>query len=107
MMATTAVSPGEKGVMEISILGLGYVGIVCAGCFASEGHSVVGVDINPAKVDGMNAGTAPIVEPKLPELFAEGHRTNRLSATTSAADAIRSTSVSLVCVGTPSQANGN
>ena len=93
--------------MEISIFGLGYVGTVCAGCLASEGHTVVGIDVNPSKVDGMNAGVPPIVEPKLPELFADGHKSRRLSATTSAADAIQATSVSLVCVGTPSQVNGN
>ena len=93
--------------MEISIFGLGYVGTTCAGCFVSQGHTVVGVDVNPSKVDGMNAGVSPIVEAKLPELFAQGHETRRLSATTSAADAIHATSVSLVCVGTPSQANGN
>jgi GDP-mannose 6-dehydrogenase len=93
--------------MEISIFGLGYVGTVCAGCLASEKHTVVGVDVNQDKVDVMNSGVAPIVEPKLPELFAEGHRAKRLSATTSASEAIRATDISLVCVGTPSQPNGN
>ena len=93
--------------MDISIFGLGYVGTVCAGCMASEGHTVVGVDVNAAKVEGMNAGIAPIVEPKLPELFADAHKAGRLSATTSAADAVHRTSISLVCVGTPSQANGS
>ncbi len=93
--------------MEISIFGLGYVGTTCAGCFVSQGHTIVGVDVNPSKVDGLNAGVSSIVEPKLAELFAEGHRTGRLSATTSATDAIQATSVSLVCVGTPSQLNGN
>ena len=93
--------------MDISIFGLGYVGTVCAGCLASEGHTVVGVDVNAAKVDGMNSGVAPIVEPKLPELFAEAHRAGRLSATASAAEAVHATSISLVCVGTPSQTNGS
>jgi len=97
----------SKDTMDVSIFGLGYVGTVCAGCLVSEGHTVVGVDVNPTKVDGMNAGVASIVEPKLPDLFAAGHKANRLSATTSAADAIQATSVSFVCVGTPSQANGN
>ncbi|TFG51453.1 MAG: nucleotide sugar dehydrogenase [Gemmatimonadales bacterium] len=92
--------------MNISIFGLGYVGTVCAACFTSARHTVVGVDINKDKVDGMNAGVAPIVEPGLSELFAEAHQGKRLTATTSAADAIRNTDVSLVCVGTPSQANG-
>lgn len=93
--------------MDISIFGLGYVGTVCAGCLASEGHTIIGVDVNAAKVEGMNAGVAPIVEPQLPELFSAAHAARRLSATASAAEAIRATSISLVCVGTPSQANGS
>jgi GDP-mannose 6-dehydrogenase len=93
--------------MDISIFGLGYVGTVCGGCLASQGHKVVGVDVNPAKVEGMHSGVAPIVEPKLPELFAEAHRAKRLSATSSAAEAIQATTISLICVGTPSQPNGN
>ncbi len=59
--------------MNISGFGLGYVGTVCSGCLASEGHAIVGVDVNVAKVEGVNTGVAPIVEPKLPELFAEAH----------------------------------
>lgn len=69
--------------MKISIFGLGYVGAVCAGCLASEQHTVVGVDINSLKVDSMNSGVAPIIEPKLTELFTEGYQTKKLSATTS------------------------
>jgi GDP-mannose 6-dehydrogenase len=93
--------------MDISVFGLGYVGTVCAGCLASDKHTVIGVDVNPGKVDGMNAGIPPIVEPKLPELFTVAHNSGRLRATTSAAEAVCATSISLVCVGTPSQANGN
>src|SRR5262245_43755965 len=93
--------------MQISVFGLGYVGTTCAGCLVSGGHSVIGVDVNQGKVDGVNAGQAPIVEKELPELFTEGHSKGLLSATTSAAAAINASSVSLVCVGTPSQANGN
>ncbi len=93
--------------MNISIFGLGYVGTVCAGCLVSKGHTVMGVDVNTSKVDRMNAGLVSIVEPDVPELFVAGHRQKRLSATTSAVEAIQSTDVSLVCVGTPSQANGN
>jgi len=93
--------------MEISVFGLGYVGTVCMGCFVSQKHTVIGVDVAQPKVDELNAGVAPIVEPKLPELIAEGHKAGLLRATTSAAEAIKATSISLVCVGTPSQANGN
>ena len=93
--------------MEISIFGLGYVGTTCAACLVSKGHKIVGVDVNSAKVDGVKAGLAPIVETQIPELFAAGHQAGRLSATTSAAAAIRASTISLVCVGTPSQPNGN
>lgn len=93
--------------MKISIFGLGYVGTVCAGCLASRGHTVVGVDVNPIKVERMNAGEVSIVEPEVPELYAAGYRQGRLSATTTAAEAVHRTEISLVCVGTPSQANGN
>lgn len=93
--------------MKISIFGLGYVGTVCAGCLVSRGHTVIGVDVNASKVDRMNAGLVSIVEPEVPQLFAAGHQQQRLSATTSAGEAIQATEISLVCVGTPSQANGN
>ncbi len=93
--------------MKVSIFGLGYVGTVCAGCLVAEGHSVIGVDISENKVEGMNRGNASIVEPELPALFSAGFAAKRLSATTSAADAINASEISLVCVGTPSQANGN
>jgi GDP-mannose 6-dehydrogenase len=93
--------------MNISIFGLGYVGTVCAGCLVSRGHTVVGVDVNQSKVDLVNRGFASIIEPEVPDLIAAGHEQNRLSATTSAAEAIKSTDLSLICVGTPSQANGS
>lgn len=93
--------------MNISIFGLGYVGTVCAGCLVSGGHSVVGVDVATSKVDRMKDGEASIVEPQVAELFLKGHQEKTLSATTSANEAIQSTDISLVCVGTPSQENGN
>lgn len=98
---------GNENTMNISIFGLGYVGTVCSGCLVSGGHTVIGVDVNASKVDRMNSGEASIVEPEVPELFVAGHQQNRLSATLSANEAIQSTDISLVCVGTPSQANGN
>ena len=67
----------------------------------------MGVDVNASKVERMNDGLVSIVEPEIPELFTAGHEQKRLSATTSAVEAIQTTDVSLVCVGTPSQANGN
>jgi GDP-mannose 6-dehydrogenase len=91
----------------ISVFGLGYVGCVSAACFAKEGHTVVGVDVNPDKAAMVNAGKATIVEAGIGELVAEMVAAGRLSATTSSGDAVRRTSLSLVCVGTPSRSNGS
>jgi GDP-mannose 6-dehydrogenase len=92
--------------MNVSIFGLGYVGTVCAACLANEGHEVIGVDVNAAKVESINSGVAPIVEPDIGALIADGRRSGKLRATISALDAIRDSELSLVCVGTPSLPNG-
>jgi GDP-mannose 6-dehydrogenase len=93
--------------MRISILGLGYVGAVSAGCLAAEGHDVLGVDPNPTKVDLVSRGIAPIIEKDISELTASAVAAGRLRATSSVALAIRETDLSLICVGTPSQLNGS
>jgi GDP-mannose 6-dehydrogenase len=80
---------------------------VSAAAFAADGHEVVGVDVNGGKVDAVNNGRSPIVEPGLDDLLARGTAERRLRATTDSADAVRSTEVSLVCVGTPSRRNGS
>jgi GDP-mannose 6-dehydrogenase len=93
--------------MNVSVFGLGYVGSVSAASFAADGHQVVGVDVNPAKVATVNEGRSPIVEPGLDELMRTAHENGCLRATTSTADAVASTELSLVCVGTPSRRNGS
>jgi len=93
--------------MKISVFGLGYVGCVSAACLAREGHEVTGVDVSPVKVGIINEGRSPIVEEGVGELIAEMVGAGRLRATTDAAEAVASTEVSLVCVGTPSHANGS
>ena len=90
----------------VSVFGLGYVGCVSAACLAREGHTVVGVDVSASKVAMVNAGTATIVEHGIGELVAEMVSAGRLTATASVADAVAASEISLVCVGTPSQANG-
>ncbi len=92
--------------MKISVLGLGYVGAVSASCLARDGHEVVGVDPNVLKVDLINAGKAPIVEPGLAQIIEEQIAAGRLCATTDVAAAIRHTDLALICVGTPSKSNG-
>ena len=93
--------------MKISIFGMGYVGTVSAGCLAQEGHEVMGVDPVPTKVDLINAGNSPIIEEHIGELIAATVKSGRLRATCDQEQAIRETELSFVCVGTPSQANGN
>ncbi|MBL8057594.1 MAG: UDP-glucose/GDP-mannose dehydrogenase family protein [Anaerolineales bacterium] len=93
--------------MKVSVLGLGYVGSVSAGCLTTLGHTVVGVDVSPMKVDLINAGRSPVIEPELDGLISEAVAAGRLRATQDAEAAVLATDLSLVCVGTPSDANGN
>lgn len=93
--------------MDISIFGMGYVGAVCAACLSDRGHRVVGVDISDIKVDLINSGRSPIVEPGLGELLEKSVKAGRLRATTSTRDAIRHSELSMLCVGTPSRKNGD
>ena len=93
--------------MKISIFGLGYVGSVSAACFARDGHEVIGVDVNPVKVEIINTGRSPIVEPELEDLIRAAVSEGRLRATTKPAEGIANSDVSLVCVGTPGNANGS
>jgi GDP-mannose 6-dehydrogenase len=93
--------------MNVSVFGLGYVGSVSAACFAEDGHTVVGVDVNAGKVASLNEGRSPIVEKGLEELIRDNTANGRLRATTSTADAVRDTDLSLICVGTPSRKNGS
>jgi len=93
--------------MNLSIFGLGYVGAVSAACFANDGNTVVGVDISNSKVEMINAGKAPIIEEGIAEMTESVVATGRLRATTDVADAVASTDISLVCVGTPSNENGS
>jgi len=93
--------------MNISVFGLGYVGSVTGAALADDGHTVVGVDVNPDKVACVNAGRSPIVEPGLAELIERTVGAGRLSATADPASAIAASDVSLISVSTPSRRNGS
>jgi len=96
---------GRKGFpVRINIFGLGYVGSVSAACLAADGHEVLGIDIDQMKVDTINAGSSPVVEPGLPELIAHAVTSGRLRATV---DRLENADISFVCVGTPSNDNGS
>lgn len=93
--------------MNISILGLGYVGAVSAGCLAKEGYTVIGEDPNETKVDLINKGITPVIEKDIGEIIESTVSAGRLRATTSVEDAITNSDISIICVGTPSQMNGS
>ncbi|MEO5804575.1 MAG: nucleotide sugar dehydrogenase [Verrucomicrobiota bacterium] len=92
--------------MKISVFGLGYVGAVTAGCLTQQGHSIIGVDVSEQKVESLNRGQPPIIEPKLEELLLGAKQRNLLRATTNTSEAVMQTDASLVCVGTPSTNSG-
>lgn len=91
---------------RIGVFGIGYVGTVSAACLARDGHQVLAVDVNEEKVEILERGLSPIVEPRLGEHVLAAVRAGRLKATTDASTAVSSNDISLVCVGTPSQENG-
>jgi GDP-mannose 6-dehydrogenase len=90
----------------ISVFGLGYVGTVTAACLAHMGHNVIGVDLSPTKVEAMEAGRSPIVEPRVGTLIADAHTAQRLHAMSNSETAVLNSEISFLCVGTPSLRNG-
>ena len=93
--------------MIVSIFGLGYVGVVSAGCLAMWGHKIIGVDVNETKIQLINDGRSPVIEDKIPDLLLSAKKKKILSATNCANEAIANSSISFVCVGTPSRSNGS
>ncbi|HWJ04852.1 MAG TPA: UDP-glucose/GDP-mannose dehydrogenase family protein [Steroidobacteraceae bacterium] len=93
--------------MKISIFGLGYVGAVSMACLARDGHQVVGVDLDPLKLDLIRSGRSPIVEEGIQELTAQVVASGRVQVTDDVAAAVRETELSFICVGTPSSPNGS
>ena len=92
---------------RVAVLGLGYVGSVTAAGLAHLGHRVIGVDRDSYKVESIQAGRTPFYEPGLEELIREGCATGRLSATGALEQALDESDIALICVGTPSERNGN
>jgi GDP-mannose 6-dehydrogenase len=94
-------------IKRISIFGLGYVGAVSLACLARDGHKVIGVDIDPVKLDLIRSRKSPILEEGIQELMRDVVESGRVAVTHDAAQALRDTELSFVCVGTPSAPNGN
>lgn len=93
--------------MRISIFGLGYVGAVSLACLARDGHQVIGVDIDESKLELIRAGNTPVVEEGMVDLMTSVAASGRVSVTTDVRHAVLASDISLICVGTPSAANGS
>ena len=91
---------------SISVFGLGYVGTVTAACLSHLGNKVIGVDLSPDKVDAINSGRTPIVEPKVGDLVSSSQKACRLHGIADARSAVLETEISFLCVGTPSLRSG-
>ncbi|HET7200796.1 MAG TPA: GDP-mannose dehydrogenase, partial [Burkholderiales bacterium] len=85
--------------MKISIFGLGYVGAVSLACLARDGHAVIGVDVDKAKLELIGDGKTPVVEEGMVDLMARVAASGKVSVTTDAVQAVLDSDISLVCVG--------
>jgi len=93
--------------VRVSVFGLGYVGTVTAAALARDGHTVVGVDVSTAKLETIQEGRSPILEPGIDEVISEAVAAGLLRATDDPADALTESELSLICVGTPSRPDGS
>jgi GDP-mannose 6-dehydrogenase len=93
--------------MKISIFGLGYVGAVSMACLARDRHELLGVDVDPVKLELIRSGKSPIIEEGIQQLMQEVVASGRVRVTHDAQQAINETDLSFVCVGTPSSPNGS
>jgi GDP-mannose 6-dehydrogenase len=93
--------------VRVAVFGLGYVGTVTAACLASRGHEVIGMDVDASKVEMIASGRSPVIEPGLDQLVSDTADRGSLKTTTDTAEAVAGAEVSLICVGTPSAANGS
>lgn len=92
--------------MKISVFGLGYVGCVSAACFADRGFQVLGIDANPTKTEFLRDGKSPVIEEHIGELVSKVVSDGALTVIGDAETAVHQTDISLICVGTPSEPNG-
>jgi UDPglucose 6-dehydrogenase len=93
--------------MKLSIFGTGYVGLVTGACLAEVGHDVVCVDVDQAKIEGLQNGVLPIWEPGLEAIVARNVTEGRLRFTTEIAAAVHHAEVQFIAVGTPPDEDGS
>ena len=93
--------------MNLTVFGAGYVGLVTGACFAERGNRVVCVDVDAGRIADLECGAAPIHEPGLAELLANGRRTGRLSFTTDPVAGVGHGDILFIAVGTPPEEDGS
>ena len=93
--------------MRVTVFGTGYVGLVTGTCLAEVGHQVTCVDIDQAKIEGLERGQVPIFEPGLEPMVRANHAAGRLAFSTDAAGAIKDAQVLFIAVGTPPDEDGS
>src|SRR5512139_770384 len=91
----------RKHMKQICVVGVGYVGLVTAACFADLGNRVIALDISEEKIEGLKQGEMPIYEPGLGELVERNVRAGRLTFTTSYPEGLLGTEFVFIAVGTP------
>src|SRR5438552_8614552 len=91
---------------NIAVIGTNYVGLVTAACFAELGNQVIGIDIDPAKVERLGRCQLPIYEPGLEEIVVQNLKAGRLTFTLDYVEGLKSAQFAFVCVGTPSGIEG-
>ena len=92
--------------MNIAVFGLGYVGVVNMACLSKLGHTILGCDIKPHKISFIEKGESPILEPEVDKLISTGVRNKQIYASTNGGEVVKESEMALVCVGTPSDADG-
>ncbi len=92
---------------KITVIGVGYVGLVTSTCFAELGNKVIGIDIDQQKITNLNKGIIPIYEEGLTELVQKNHKSGNLSFTTDIDKAIKASEIIFIAVGTPPLADGS
>lgn len=105
-MTAAPARPAAARPLRIAVLGLGYVGTTTAACLLRDGHEVVGIDVNPDKLDVFGRGRSPVVEPEVGPLLAAGHAAGRLHAAMRIDPWLETLDMALVCVAVPSRADG-
>jgi len=93
--------------LKISVIGLGYVGCVSLGCLAKMGHEVIGVDVDPNKINLINSGKPTIIEKEIDQIIKTEFGNKKISATESINKAVQGSEISIIAVGTPSDYNGH